>query len=463
MKAQPRTLKAYEFLQAGVQTLSKVEANGIRIDVPYLKRVIKKTTRRIDLLKENLESDPVMKTWRKMYANKTNIFSPHQLALVLFDKMGFESPEKTAKGKAKTDEATLEQLDIPFVKRYLKLSKLQRAVNTYLRGILRDTVDGFLHPVFSLHLVETYRSSSESPNFQNIPVRIPWMKELVRPAFIPRPGHIFTEADYKGLEVRISCCYHKDPKLIEYVCNPKLDMHREMAAQCFACDEDQITPALRYGGKNGFVFPQFYGAYYLSCAQAIWQDYVERGAKLNDGTSLRKHLKSKDIFRLGHCDPDRRPRPNTFEKHIQQVEDHFWNERFPVYKQWKEDWWATYQRRGGFRMLSDFVVNGVHRRNEVINYPVQDSAFHCLLWSLIKLQEWIERTGSKVKLIGQIHDSIVADVPEEEFEKFTRVMRRIMTVEIRKAWPWIIIPLDIEVEIAHEGESWADKKEYEIR
>lgn len=461
MSTSPTTVEAYRMLHDGVVALSEIEANGIRINVPYLEQAIKKTKQRIKQLKENLESDKVMQTWRETYGRKTNIFSGTQLGVILFDKLGYECPERTGSGKPKTDGVALERLDIPFVKRYIRLCQLQKANSTFLQGILRETVDGFLHPVFSLHIAATYRSSSEAPNFQNIPVRTPWMKKLIRTAFIPRPGHIFTEIDYKAIEIRVSCCYHKDPRLIEYVCNPELDMHRDIAAECFICKPEQITGSLRYAGKNCFIFPQFYGSYYISCVEAMWE-YIKRKETLANGTLLREHLKEQNIHRRGVCNPKEDPRPNTFERHIQNVEDRFWNERFPVYKAWKEKWWDEYQKRGGFRMLTGFVVNGVYRRNEVINSPVQGSAFHCLLWSVIKLQRWIKETRSKAKLIGQIHDSIVADVPEDEFDTFIKAAKRIMTVDIRKAWPWIIVPLEVEIEIVRDGQSWADKKELKL-
>ncbi len=461
MNTTPTTMEAYRLLHNGLLVLSEIEANGIHIDVAYLERAIKDTKKRVERLKETLESNEVMKVWRKTYGKKTNIFSGTQLGVILFDKLGHDCPERTKSGKPKTDGAILERLDIPFVKRYLRLCQLQKANNTFLQGILRETVDGFLHPSFSLNIAATYRSSSESPNFQNIPVRTPWMKKLIRTAFLPRPGHIFTEIDYKAIEIRVSCCYHEDPRLIEYVCDPTLDMHRDMAAECFLCEPKQITGSLRYAGKSCFIFPQFYGSYYVPCATALWE-CVEHKETLIDGTLLRDHLKTQNINRLGPCDPDRTPQPNSFEHHIQNVEDRFWNKRFPVYKEWKEGWWEEYQRQGGFRMLTGFVVNGVYRRNEVINSPVQGSAFHCLLWSVIKIQQWIKETRSKVKLIGQIHDSVVADVPEDEFDTFIKAAKHIMTVDIREEWPWIIVPLDVEIEIARDGQSWADKEEFKL-
>lgn len=98
------------------------------------------------------------------------------------------------------------------------------------------------------------------------------------------------------------------------------------------------------------------------------------------------------------------------------------------------------------------------QRNDVSNYPVQGAAFHCLLWSLIQVNKELKAAGLSTLIVGQIHDSIVLDVVPEELEQVLAIVRRVMCVEIRKAWPWIIVPLDVDVEITDIDASWFEKK-----
>lgn len=447
-------------MHQGVLALSRVEANGIRVDTQYLQRAIRKTTHRIQKLTSLMKEDEVWKRWRRRYGHRANMGSREQLGQILFGEMGLECRGRTATGRPKTDQVALENLDVPFVQRFLEIEKLKKAKSTYLNGILKETVDGFLHPNQNLHLTQTYRSSSDQPNFQNIPIRIPAIAKLVRRAFVPRPGRLLVEIDYVGAEIRGAACYHRDPKMIQYIKDPSKDLHRDMACQNFLLSEQQVTKDCRYVAKNKFVFPQFYGDFYVHCAQHMWEDISRLQLKTKDGIPLHKHLRQKGIKELGACQPGQEPVRGTFEHHVREVEHDFWNRRFQMYGQWKRKWWESYQRKGYFDTLTGFRIAGHYRRNEVINYPVQGSAFHWLLWSLIHIQRQLKKRKMKTLIIGQIHDSILADVPEEEMSDYIALASRIMTRSVRKHWKWIIVPLDIEVEAS--SETWYDKKPIEL-
>src|SRR5690606_6500640 len=123
--------------------------------------------------------------------------------------------------------------DHPFVKTYLEIKKLTKAVSTNFRGILREVVDGKVHCFFNLHLVQTYRSSSDSFNYQNIPVREEEIAKLIRRSFVARPGRQIIEIDIKGAEVITAACYHKDPTMLAYIKDPSKDMHRDMAMELY--------------------------------------------------------------------------------------------------------------------------------------------------------------------------------------------------------------------------------------
>ena len=237
--------------------------------------------------------------------------SREQLGKVLFSIMKIPCPAPpTSTGRYKTDEAVLEAVDLPFVRRFIKIEKLKKAKSTYLEGILRETVDGLIHPFFNLHLVLSYRGSSDHPNFQNIPVRNPKIAILVRRAFIARPNHRIVEVDYSGAEICNAACYHKDPRMITYIKDDTKDLHRDMAAQCYKLKKKEVSKNTRYCGKNMFVFPQFYGDYYLHCAKNMWEAIGQMNLEVKGGSGydLYSHLETMEIYELGDCDPEEEPR-----------------------------------------------------------------------------------------------------------------------------------------------------------
>jgi DNA polymerase-1 len=461
---------AYDLIHQGVIALSQVESNGIKIDVDYLNQAMKDITVEIKEKSELLKEDKVYKTWRKRFGNNLNLNSGDQLGLILFDVMGYESPGRTGSGKHKTDEATLESVDIDFVKKLLEIKKLKKAKSTYLKGIEREVCNGYLHPVFNMHIADTYRSTSDSPNFQNIPIRLPWMAKLIRQCFIPRaPNRHIVEADYGGIEVHGAAWYHKDPTMLDYLNDKSKDMHRDMAQQCFALPKrEMINPVdkkdskriknIRFCGKNMFVFPEFYGDWWYSCAPSLWSAIDQNNLHTRKGLSLKEHLASKGINTLGVLDMKAKQSPNSFMNHIREVEAHFWNKRFKVYKSWKEEWYGDYLQKGYFDTLTGFRIEGPLARNKVINYPVQGVAFHCLLWSLIRLQSLLRKYRMKSLIIGQIHDSIVADVVDKELKTYMELIQQVMVEDIKKHWKFIITPIEVEIEMAPAGKSWYSKE-----
>lgn len=430
----------------------------MRVDADYCARAADKTKRKIASIRRKILASPEAKLWGQKYRRKTNLTSITQLADILFNDLGYKPKVFTEKGQPATSESALEEIDAPFVRDYFRMKKLIKARSTYLKAIIREEVNGFIHPFFNLHLVRSYRSSSDSPNFQNIPTRDPDIGKLVRSAFLPRPGRRLMEIDFSGIEVRVAACYHKDPNMIDYIKDPSKDMHRDMAMECYRLPEDQVSKQIRYCGKNMFVFPQFYGDWYLACARNLWEAADRMKLTLTDGTPLKEHLRSEGLKELGACDPKEKARPGTFERHIQDVERRFWEDRFPVYASWKNKWHNNYKARGYFDTLTGFRCSGYMTRNEAINLPVQGSAFHCLLWSLCEILDWIHTEQKQSLIVGQIHDSIVADVVPEEQEEFVEVATEVMTRRLRETWDWIIVPIEIEVEASPVDGSWWEKE-----
>lgn len=459
MKIKANRKEGYQLFHDGMVELSAIEANGIRIDLQRLKHTKEDLKGKIRKLKEGMEENEVWKIWKRRFGAKANLTSRDQMGKILHDEMGFEVKNETETGRPQMDEESLSKIDHPFVKKIIRFLKYEKALGTFLKGIEREIVDDRIHPCFNLHIARTYRSSSDSPNFQNFPVRDKEISEIIRSHFIASPGHVLVENDFKGIEVSVSACYHKDPNFISYITSPGKDMHRDMAAQIYRLKPSQVDKDTRYGAKNKFVFPQFYGDFYIACAKNLWE-WIDQGKlKGPDGKSLHRHLKKKGITELGELDPEKDPNPGSFEEHLQEVEDDFWNRRFMGYGQWRRNWYKAYLNHGYFDLLTGFRIFGSFARNAVVNYPVQGSAFHCLLWALIRVNRMLAKHQMKSMVVGQIHDSLIGDVKETELRDYLEIVEQITTIDLRKHYRWLIVPLAIEYEIAPRNGNWFQKKE----
>lgn len=455
---KPTTKDAYRLLHDGSIALAEVESNGIRIDTRYLENAIKTTSEEIEKLDRELQEDEVYKVWYKTYGDKTNLQSRPQLNDILFNKLGYKPTQFTETGLNKVDKSVLDGLDIPFARKYIEVAELRKVRATYLYGIRNEMVDGYIHPFFDLHTTVTGRGSSQLPNFQNIPNRNPRLAGIVRRCFIPRKNSYFAEDDYSGIEVKMACCYTKDPRLIDEFTTKGKDPHRDTACQLFFLEPEQVEKkTTRDWAKNRFVFPQFYGSVYFQCAPHIWEVASRKESKLADGTSILRHLRKNGIKKgLGECTPGQRPVKGTFKYHVQQIEEDFWKRRFKVYTDWKRAWFADYRDKGWFESYIGFRWEGIFTRNQVLNYPMQESGFHCLLWSIIRVQRWLKKNKMKTKILGQIHDSIIADVHKSEVQDYLTKTKEVLTKDLPKAWEWIIVPLETESELSETN--WLEKK-----
>lgn len=463
---RPNQLKAYQLTHDGILAFAKAERHGICIDVDYCEKRTKLLTRTIEKEREALKETKLFQVWQKEFKEKTNLDSNHQLSKILYENLKIKVLKETAKGKGSTDEDTLHRLEdkVQGLSHIVRIRKLLKIRDTYLASFYREQINGKVHPFFNLHTVRTYRSSSSNPNFQNIPVREQEAMKICRRAIVPRPGHQLLEIDFSGLEVMIAACYHKDKTMLKYLHDPLSDMHGDMAQQVFKIEtfdkhKHKAHDLLRKAAKNGFVFPQFYGDYYKNNAIVLsewvglprgkWKPGM--GIEMPGGIHISDHLISMGIKSY-----------QAFEKHLEKVEDDFWNNRFPEYKKWKDRWVTKYLQKGFLEMLTGYLCSGIARRNEIINYPIQGAAFHCLLWCFIQITNIMIKEGWRTRLIGQVHDSILFDVHPDELLHVAKTVRRVTTVDLLKAWKWIIVPLEIEADLCGIDESWSKKQPWKM-
>ena len=462
MQITATTKDAYKLLHYGALALQKASQNGMHIDVDYCVKKIKELDIKISKHEQRFWKTKVGKLWRANCKYKCNINSDLQIQKIFFDILNVEPVKYTDTGKASVDNEVLVALAekrFPAVRHILKIRKYSKA-SDYLKGLYREQVNGVLHPFFPLHLVKTFRSSSQSINFHNQPKRDKEIKKLVRSAIYPRKRHRLGSGDFSGIEVHISCVYTQDEKLIYDVIHG--DMHKDMAQELYMLDSlDKHDPGennFRQGGKNGFVFPQFYGDYYGNCAPSLlnWAKL----SKLKNGTPGLVHLQDKGLIKL-----DKQGQIKNYDKfieHVRKVEDQFWNVRYKKYQAWRKKQWNFYEKKGYVNLLTGFRCAGVMNPKQVVNYPIQGTAFHCLLWSFIQLTDRLEQEKWDTYLIGQIHDEMVTDMLPEETRNCFLLMQQITCVELPETWKWINVPLEIDFEASDTDHPWYEMQDYEV-
>lgn len=436
-KIEPEPMKGPLLLVNGANALAQVQFNGIRVHEKMLKEAQEKLKERASNFYKRIFTHNDVKQW-----NKDEPFNPtssQHLVHLLYTILDEKVHKRTIKNAPSVDEEAVSKINRPFIKDLLEYRRWTKANETYLGQFSREVTDEFLHPFFHLDSVRTFRSRSSAPNFQNIPKRDEEVKTIIRSLIIPREGNFLKEYDYKGVEVSISACYNHDPNLIAYITDPAKDMHRDMAAEIFKLDQKDVDSKIRYLAKNMFVFPEFYGSYYEDIAPNLWEA-MSRENKL--------HLKANHISSYA-----------KFERHIQDLENMFWNEWFSVYADWKEQFYKLYLKNGFVESHTGFVYQAPMKKNAVMNYPIQGSAFHCLLRTLIMIQLNHAQEFKHSYIVGQIHDSLVADVHPSEEKLLDYYVWYYGTQEIREEWDWIQVPLQIEESVSKINGSWAEMEE----
>jgi len=445
-----KLLDAYDFFQEGTLAMGRLTLRGICTDEDYYETQTNKDgtgeidKKIIDLLKVTKFGEQA--DWFKdREGREIDLESSKDLGILLYDILKYP-PVLTDKGNRSVDEKALHKIKLPFTDNLLKMRKLMKLSGTYMAQFKRFSFNGMMNPSFGLNIPVTYRSSSSDPNFHNIPIRDDFSKLACRKGIIPRKGRGLLSSDFSGIEVGISACYNKDKELIKYIMDEKKDMHRDSAADIWILPTEEVNSKIRYTGKNGWVFAQFYNDYYENCASNMWDNYLD--LETNSGVTLKNHLAKKGIRDLA-----------AFTNHCKTVEDKFWGVRFKTYKRWKEEINKQYQKTGYLETYFGFQFTGFMSRNECNNYQTQGTAFHVLLWTLMEVEKEMFRQKMDSLLVGQIHDDMFTDYEDHELEQMIETIDYYGTEEVRDRHKWITIPLKIDHEISGIDGNWAEMEE----
>ena len=444
-------LEGYKFFMEGIAALDRTHENGIRIDMEMVAKQKKRIT---ELLKESyravMSHDIITHQW-----DLGEVFNPSSDANVrhlLFSILHLPIQGKTESGLASVDEEALSALShkCDIVVPLLEYRRWNKALGTYIGQIEKETVDGVIHPFFQLHKVATFRSGSSAPNFQNLPKRDKEVMDAIRSCFVPRKGHKIVEYDYKACEVSIAAAVSSDPELIRYVSDPTSDMHKDASLTMYFLEPDQVNKALRNVTKGPFIFAEFYGSYYAQTALGMWKELNVPSAKSIKmyGIDVLDHLADHGIDSYA-----------DWEEHVKEQERILWEERFPVYQEFRERTYKEFIKKGFVDFVDGFRYYGPSTKNELLNAPVQGPAFHTQLWTFKSVDAEIMKRKMDSCLIGQIHDSIVADVDPTEEAYMDHLMWLYGTQKVREHFPWITVPLMMEKSCTEVDQPWSKMRE----
>jgi uracil-DNA glycosylase family 4 len=239
-------LEGYKFFMEGMAALDKTHENGMCIDLSMVEKQKKDITQRmVKPYKEVISHNLITHQWDlgEAFNPKSDMHVRH----LLFGILRLPPQGLTDSGLPSVDEEALSYLlnKCDLISPLLEFRKWNKALSTYIGQIERETVDGILRPFFGLHNVATYRSNSNSPNFQNQPKRDKEVMSSIRSCFIPRKGHKLIEYDYKACEVSIAAAVSGDPELIRYVSDPTSDMHKDASVSMYFLEPERVNKTLR--------------------------------------------------------------------------------------------------------------------------------------------------------------------------------------------------------------------------
>ncbi|MGZ5160018.1 MAG: DNA polymerase I, partial [Burkholderiales bacterium] len=346
-----------------------------------------------------------------------NLNSPRQIQEILFDRNKLPVIKKTPSGTPSTDEDVLAQLalDHPLPKLILEYRGLAKLKSTYTDKLAEmiHPATGRVHTCYSQAVAVTGRLSSSDPNLQNIPIRTTEGRRI-REAFIPVRGSQIVSADYSQIELRIMAHISRDESLLRAFAEGR-DIHRATASEVFSIPADELTAEQRRYAK-AINFGLIYG---MSAFGLSRQLDIERSA-------------------------------------AQQYMDRYFA-RYPGVAHYMQRTRELARREGyvetvfGRRLWLPEIRSGSPMRRQAaeraaINAPMQGTAADLIKMAMIRVQDWLTRDGLNAKLIMQVHDELVLEVPDGELERVREELPRLMSGVAELA-----VPLMVELGV---GPNW---------
>ncbi len=391
-----------------VPVLSRMESNGVRIDATMLKAQSHELAQRILQVEQEAQD---------LAGQPFNIGSPKQIQEILYDKLGLPVLRKTPKGAPSTAEEVLQELalDYPLPERILEWRGLSKLKSTYTDKLAEmiNPRTGRVHTSYHQAVAATGRLSSSDPNLQNIPVRKVEGRRI-RQAFIPDEGDLMMSADYSQIELRIMAHLSGDPGLCKAF-GEGADIHRSTAAEVFGAAPAEVTDEQRRAAK-AINFGLIYGMSAFGLARQL---KIERAA-------------------------------------AQEYIDLYFS-RYPGVRDYMDRTRELARERGyvetlfGRRLhVPDIGASNMARRQyaerTAINAPMQGTAADLIKLAMIAVDRWIQEEAPSVRMIMQVHDELVFEVPREQLGEAEARVRELMAGVADLAVPLV-------VDIGH-GANW---------
>jgi DNA polymerase-1 len=410
MKLSPALEKLYVDVEVPlVRVLEDIERNGIRVDGDALAALGVELGVRIEASQAAIYDEA---------GKEFNVNSTKQLAVILFEERGLTPIKKTKTGFS-TAAAVLEQLASQgdalcrLILEYRTLAKLK---STYVDALPNHiTADGRIHTSFHQTVAATGRLSSNDPNLQNIPIRTADGRRI-RKCFVPADGYRFLSADYSQIELRVLAHFCGDGPLVEAFQTGQ-DIHRRTASEVFGVALDAVTPEQRRAAKAinfGIVYGMsaFRLSNELGISRRVAQDYI-------DGYFARY------------------PQVRAYmDKAVARAKDT--GKAFTLYGR---------ERRVQGLDSRSFTDRGAAERI-AINTPVQGTAADLIKMAMIRVHRALAKDHPSTRLLLQVHDELVLEVPRNELLSVSALVRREM-----EAVADLAVPLRVDVGV---GDNWDD-------
>ena len=399
---------------AGVR--ADMESEGVAIDVPYLKEMQDELGAQLGALESEVE---------QVAGQKFNLNAPQQLAKVLFEDLRLPVGKRTKTGYS-TDADTLEALreKHPIIGLILEHRQLSKLKSTYVDALpqLVDPLSGRVHTSFGQASTATGRLASSNPNLMNIPIRTELGQRIRRAFKAGRPDHIMVSADYSQIELRIAAHLSGDPKLLGAFAAGQ-DIHTATAAAVFKIPIETVDPNQRRLAKVanfGSIYGQ--GEYGLSQQLGITGDVAREflGQYWSTYSRLREYLD----------DVRKKAREEGFV-----VSDTGRRRAIPDLRS------PNFQLRGAAERMA-------------INFPMQSLAADIIKIAMVRLHREIDADEIEGRMLLQVHDELLFEVPRSELDQFAEKVPRIMTGAYE-------LETGIEVEMK-VGPNWADMKKLAV-